>query len=293
MLIINDNYNSLYTLNAINESSAASDKFERKCIRYLKKKYPNHSFSLKGRDNKTTSDILVDDKFYIECKMTESTASSKKGAQATGFGLRLSDDKKSFCVSDTAVNNKSAAEMIKYINKHFEEFNKLTKPNTGTVSINIDQKTFAEWISLYYKQKGSKFFIINYNGNLILFKNSVKNLLKYFDIFASARYYSNGSKNLPVKHRDSVLAVLNNKYNISNVTTDDIKTYIKTDDIIENPYLELENITAYLSDYKQTPGTYRLMRSTGIGCVRVLFDLKAKTDQDIRDVEIFENYLNK
>jgi hypothetical protein len=293
MLIINDNYNLLHTLNITNESSAASDKFERKCLRYLKKKYPNHSFSLKGGDNKTTSDILVDGKFYIECKMTESTVSSKKGAQATGFGLRLSDDKKSFCLSDTAINNKSASEMIKYINKNFEEFNKLINPNTGTVNLNIDQKTFAEWINLYYKQKGSKFFIINYNGNLILFKNTVKNLLKYFDIFASARYYSNGSKNLPVKYREQVLAVLNNKYNISDVFLDNTRTYIKTNDIIENKYIKLKDVIAYLSDYKQKPGIYRLMRSTGIGCVRVLFELKAKTEQDIRDVEVFENYLNK
>jgi hypothetical protein len=292
MLFINKQYNELSQLKVINESSVASDSFEKSCIRFLKKNYPDHNFILKGGDNKTVLDILVDDSFYIECKMTESTVSPKKGAQVTGFGIKPSEDNKSFILSNTVTSNEYANIILKYINDNFDEFIKVSKPHTKTCDINLDQKLFATYIYNYYNNKGAKFFIINYNKKFVLFKNTISNLLKYFDISACARYYSNGTKSLPTKYIDPVLSVLKNKYNITNVVLNNDSVYIKSEDLIETPYIDCDTCQIYLSDYKQEPGTYRVMKCQNIGSTRVLFTIKAKLAQDQKDIDTFEKYLN-
>ena len=93
MLIISERYNSIQSLACKCKfyETKDSDNFEKSCARYLRKQFPDHTFIVKGGNNKTISDILVDDKFYIECKMTESNNKSCV-AQSTGFGIKLVDD---------------------------------------------------------------------------------------------------------------------------------------------------------------------------------------------------------
>ena len=289
MLIVNYKYESLDRLLRMTNETVNSDRFESKCVRYLRKNYPNHTFTLRGGSNNQVSDILVDDKFYIECKMAES-GDSKMGAQSTGFGLKLVDS--CFECSDTAANNDAALKMLDYINNNFSDFSKFTEPLSGNLDLNLEPLIFAEWISKYYTNKGVLFFITCYNNEYVIFENTPANLIKYFNIAATVRYYKYGTKNLPISQRESTLAALKQKYNISSVEFNGRRATIKTDDVIESPYFDTPDIHLYISNKNQKPGCYRLMKLSSIGTPRVLFSLHSILPQDANDLSQFENYLN-
>lgn len=293
MLIVNDSYKSLHTIiNSINET-LCSDRFESKCARYLRKNYPEHKFSVRGGNNNTVSDILVDDKFYIECKMTEN-GDSKSGAQSTGFGIKLVDENTNphFECSDTAINNTAASKMLEYINSNLDQFIKITKPHSSTSDLNVDPSIFAEWISNYYSNKNVLFFIVPFNNELAIFKNTPANLLKYFNISATARYYSNGSKNLPICQRENVIAALKKVFADLDVYYDNNHTIIKTSSEIDSPYFDAPGIKVYLSTKHQKPNEYRLMKLPGLGSPRILFSLYSKRGPDSCDISEFERYIN-
>ena len=139
MLFVNENYNSLYKILYIVNETKDSDKFESKCARYLRKQFPDHKFTVKGGSNNQVSDILVDNKFYIECKMTEN-GTKKNGAQSTGFGIKLVSDngKQYFECSETASDNESANKILKYINDNVNDFISITEPHSKTVDLDIN-----------------------------------------------------------------------------------------------------------------------------------------------------------
>lgn len=295
MLVISKKYESLnriLTKNITNETKD-SDNFESKCARYLRRQYPNHKFALKGGNNKMVSDILVDNTFYIECKMTEN-GNKKVGAQSTGFGIKLIEDgdNKYFECSETANDNEAASKIMRYINNNIDDFVKLTVPHTSKVMLDLDQSVFAEWMHDYYKNKNVAFFITALNNEYAIFKNTVRNILKYFDIVAFARYYSNGSKNLPLNQRDSVIAALNELYHISSVKFNDRETIVKINSNIIDPYFEVDGTRFYLSDKNQKQNEYRIMKISGVGSPRILFGLSAKSTQDVKDLDQFAKYLN-
>ena len=293
MLIVNNKYESLDRilngLCCVNET-AQSDRFESKCARYLRKQFPNHKFTVKGGSNNQVSDILVDDKFYIECKMTEN-GDSKAGAQSTGFGLKIADNK--FECSDTAEENESAVKMLDYINSNFSEFSKFNEPLSGNLDLDLDPSVFAEWISNYYSNKNVPFFIISHSDGYAIFKNTPANLLKYCNISATVRYYKYGTKNLPISQRDVALSALKKKYNISSVRYNNRECYVKTKDTVDSEYFDVDDLHLYISSKNQKPGEYRIMKLSGIGTPRVLFSLHSKADQDEADLKQFEDYINK
>ena len=294
MLIISEHYANIDTLIHTNKlyETKDSDSFEKKCARYLRKQYPNHKFDLKGGSNRMFSDILVDDSFYIECKMTENN-NKKVGAQSTGFGIKLNIDKHLFECSDTAENNEAAHEMLDYVNANFDTFSKLVNQHTSKIPFDMDQSVFASWISNYYKSKNVKYFISMYSGSYIIFENTPKNLLKYFDIVAFARYYANGTKNVPLSIRDSVLDYINKCLNVKSVRFDGLKTIITLKGIPDDKYIQVpDSIKVFLSDKGQKENEYRLMKVSSVGTPRILFGLSSKLEQDKKDLDKFEKFLN-
>lgn len=297
MFSIKEAYESLNKIlnhsHIVNETKD-SDRFESKCARYLRKQFPNHKFTVKGGNNKMTSDILVDDKFYIECKMTEN-GKKKVGAQSTGFGIKLVEDgdRKFFECSETADQNDAASKIMSYINDNFDSFVKLTEPHSSKIMFDLDQSVFAEWISDYYTKKNVEFFITAMNDEYSIFKNTAENLMKYFDIYAFARYYSNGSKDLPLGQREDLIAGLKKLCKVSSVTFNDRQSIIKVKDVIDQPYFDVNDTKLYLSDKNQKPNEYRVMKISGIGSPRILFSLHTKSSQDAKDLSQFEKYLSK
>lgn len=293
MLFVNKKYESLNRILHIVNETKDSDSFESKCARYLRKQFPDHKFTVKGGNNKTVSDILVDDKFYIECKMTEN-GKKKVGAQSTGFGIKLVEDgdKKFFECSETADDSDAASQIMSYINDNFDSFVKLTEPHSSKIEFDLDASVFANWIHDYYVKKGVEFFITALNNEYSIFKNTPENLLKYFDINAFARYYSNGSKDLPLSQRDDVIAGLKKQCKISSVRFDDKQSIIKVNGEIENPYFDIGDTKLYLSDKNQKPNEYRVMKVSGVGSPRILFSLHTKANQDVKDLEQFKKFLN-
>ena len=294
MLFINEKYTSINRiLHTVNETKD-SDSFESKCARYLRKQFPDHKFTVKGGNNKMVSDILVDDKFYIECKMTEN-GKKKVGAQSTGFGIRLVEDgdKRFFECSETADDSDAASQIMSYINDNFDSFVKLTEPHSSKIEFDLDASVFANWIHDYYVKKGVEFFITALNNEYSIFKNTPDNLLKYFDINAFARYYSNGSKDLPLSQRDAVLKGLQAQCDISSVRFDDRHSIVTVKNPIEDPYFDIGDTKIYLSDKNQKPNEYRVMKVSDVGSPRILFSLHTKANQDVKDLEQFKKFLSK
>lgn len=296
MFSIKEAYESLNRIlkyNIVNETKD-SDKFEFKCARYLRKQYPDHKFTVKGGNNKMFSDILVDDSFYIECKMTEN-GKKKVGAQSTGFGIKLVEDgnKKFFECSETADQSDAAAKIMDYINNNLDSFIKLTEPHSSKVMFDLDANIFADWISDYYTKKNVKFFITALGNEYSIFKNTADNLLKYFDITAFARYYSNGSKDLPLSQREDIVAGLKKQCAISSTTFNGKQTIIKVKNAIDQHYFDVCDTKVYLSDKNQKPNEYRVMKISGVGSPRILFSLHTKASQDAKDLEQFKKFLSK
>lgn len=293
MFSIRNAYESLNRILHIVNETKDSDSFESKCARYLRKQFPDHKFTVKGGNNKTVSDILVDDKFYIECKMTEN-GKKKVGAQSTGFGIKLVEDgdKRFFECSETADDSDAASQIMSYINDNFDSFVKLTEPHSSKIEFNLDASVFANWIHDYYVKKGVEFFITALNNEYSIFKNTSENLLKYFDINAFARYYSNGSKDLPLSQRDDLIAGLKKQCKISSSRYDDKQSFVTIKGEIENPYFDIGDTKIYLSDKDQKPNEYRVMKVSGVGSPRILFSLHTKANQDEKDLAQFEKFLN-
>ena len=296
MLIISERYNSIQSLACKCKfyETKDSDNFEKSCARYLRKQFPDHTFTVKGGNNKMTSDILVDDKFYIECKMTESNNKSCV-AQSTGFGIKLVDDGngKQFKCSDTASDSDAAHDILSYINNNIGSFEKLINQHSSKVAIEVDQHVLAEWMYNYYSHKNVAFFMSKYNGNYCIFKNSVDNILKYFDIIAYARYYANGTKDLPLSQRDDLIEGLKKQCKVSSYRYDDRKSIVCIKDEIENPYFYIGNTRVYLSNKNQKTNEYRVMKVSCIGSPRILFSLNTKVNQDTKDLEQFKKFLSK
>lgn len=289
MLFVNNKPYNVYK--SLNESKD-SDRFELKCTKYLRKLFPKHSFVVKGGNNKMFSDILVDDSFYIECKMTEN-GDKKNGAQSMAFGIQLvTDGKKSyFTKSEAALDIPETNAIMSYINRHIDQFAALTEPHTKTVNIELDKDTLARWLNKSYLSKNVQFFVTLYDGEFIIFQNTIPNIKKYFDIILSARYYSNGSKNLPLYQRDEAIEAIKSIYHIKSVRFDDNKTFVTIKDEIESPYIDTDDFQIYLSRVDDT-NEYRVMKIPGLGSPRVLFTVHTIKPQDKKDFDRFASYLN-
>jgi len=299
MLIINEEY--LANSNLLNNSNlllvnetADSDRFEAKCTRYLKKNYPDHKFTLKGGNNNQESDILVDDKFYIECKMTEN-GKKKNGSQSTGFSIKLNEAGNKFECAEYLDSNTDL--IMNDINNNFDQCIKLLKPHSKTYSIQLDQKVFAQWIYNYYTGKNVKFIFTVYKGKNVIFKNTVSNILKYFNILADVRYVKYGTKVLPNYLYDEVINSLKHKYKSlhikNNKDENDRNTVVTINSDIEDPYININDYTIYLSSNTDNDNEYKLMKVSKYGTARVVFTLHSKLEQDIKDLNAFNNYLNK
>lgn len=290
MLIINNSYTPLKMV--LNESEK-SDDFEKKCYNYLKATYSDRDFKLFGSNNNTVSDILVDNSFYIECKMSD--ASLGNGAQSTGFSLALVEDENGnnefVCSKQNYVKSKAMDEIISYINNNIDEFMELINPNSGTRDIFLSKDVFAKYISDYYNDKNVKFFMTSKDDKFIIFKNTPKKLSQYFDISACVRFFGYGTKDLPKGIRDDVISFLNSKYKVKSVRYDGPRTYVKIKNQLPSTHITYKDIGLFISnkDGRSLEGEYRVMKSTGRGAPRVMFKLKTIKNQSSSDLKSFES----
>jgi hypothetical protein len=295
MLIISNNHTGLNTLphvDKLTNESKDSDSFEKKCARYLRKCFPNHKFTVKGGNNKMFPDILVDDSFYIECKMTEN-GDKKNGAQVTGFGIHLSEDSKKphFECSDVALDIPETYDILSYINRHFNDYVAVINPSSKQTDIPLDKNILAKWIYKSYINKNVLFFATIYQGEIVILKNTVGNIKKYFDIILYARYYSNGSKNLPYYQQDDAIAAIKSLYHVKSVRCDGGKTYVVIPSNLDSQYIDVnKDLKIYLSATDNL-NEYRVMKITGIGSPRILFKLYSIAQQDKKDFDSLASYL--
>lgn len=216
----------------------------------------------------------------------------KNGAQSTGFGIKLDDKENKFIASDSVENDENAAKIVKYINKNFNDFKEINKSNSGTRDIDLDNNVFASYIHNYYSKKNVMFFITSYDDKLVIFKNTPSNLLKYFNIITSVRFFKNGTRDIPANIREKVINLLKKKYNATSERVDKKKTIIKIRSEIKEPYIDVDDTTIYLSKISDSSNEYRIMKVSDIGSPRVIFKIISKREQDQKDLQQFEDFIN-
>ena len=288
MLYINSTYTPIRCI--LNES-VASDSFEKMCYDYLKSNYPNRKFELRGSNNNTVADILVDDSFYIECKMSDTTLGN--GAQSTGFGLVLTEDlygnERFECSKQNYVKSKAVDEILNYINNNIDDFIALTEQNSGSINIELDKSVFAKYISEFYNDKNVKFFMTSKNGEFSIFKNSPRKIAQYFDISACVRYFGYGTKSIPKSKREEVINYLNSVYKVKSVRYEGSKTFVTLKKPLQSRYITFNDLNLFMSSAGCDKSEYRIRKLTGRGGARVMFKLRTIRNQLASDIEAFEN----
>jgi hypothetical protein len=223
--------------------------------------------------------------------MTEN-GKKRDGAQITCFNLLLDKENKfEIANRDKSDLVESSSNIIEYINSNFDSFSKLVNQNSKVVNVDLDKRVLSNYIHEFYDKKNVKFFITTFENKLVLFRNAPAKIEKYFDISASVRYVSNGTRNLPKNMRDSVSDFLKKRYKLKDIHYDGAHTIITSADPIEEKYIDFNDSHLYISDYNLDENAYRVMKLADKGSPRVLLKVKTKRNQDASDLESFEKYI--
>ncbi|EOA07594.1 Type II restriction modification system endonuclease [Mycoplasma yeatsii 13926] len=259
------------------------EQFEEKALEFLKNNFSDPSnFSLEGKSNSNTSDILYKDRineFYIEVKMPIS--------QSGQFVLNEDKQNKKFIYSDKNRSklNEFSEEILTYMNSNFNFFseNKKTK-----AEIALDKQIFYNWIINYYENKNVKFIITLYDSKYIIFP--IHKLSSYFDVYAIYREKQSGSRRLSTKNLDDFKKALQEnqiKYAFDNMD-------IKSEQDLDNLIIRSEN-NRYLLKWKDDRYDIRHLSNTRNS--NVIFSLKLfkKLDENMlkEDLKYFKDLLKK
>lgn len=204
------------------------EDFEKDCVKYLNRNFGRYAdFIHEGGSDSTISDIEVNtisgSNFYIEAKLCP--------AQCGQFVLLPDIASSTFIYSQknsTPINN-SAKKIMDYMNQCFEDFKEAG--TAGKEIIMVDgQEVFSEWITGYYKNKGTKYFITN---NYILLP--IEEFSDYFYVTADYRVKRSGSSNVGKGNIPNVINYINSyDYVIDNIRADKSKLFVESTESLHN-----------------------------------------------------------
>ncbi|KNG79123.1 hypothetical protein [Mycoplasma sp. HU2014] len=259
------------------------EQFEKKALEFLKNNFSHpNNFSLEGKSNSNTSDILYKDhtnKFYIEVKMPIS--------QSGQFVLNEDKQNKKFIYSDKNKSklNEFSEEILTYMNGNFSFFSEYKKTKA---EISLDKQIFYNWIINYYENKNVKFIITLYESKYIIFP--IYKLSSYFNVFAIYREKQSGSRRLSIKNLDDFKKAL--QENQIKYTFEDVD--IRSEQDLDNLVIRSEN-NRYLLKWKDD--RYDIRHLSNIRNSNVIFSLKLfkKLDENMlkEDSKHFEDTLKK
>lgn len=239
------------------------ENFESECLKFLKKEYPNYTFSRSGGADSTIPDIYVENDgtpYYIEVKMPN--------AQSGQFVVIYDEESGTFKFSDKnkTQENPYTDEIIRYMNIEFEKFR-----NAGTKGeeILIDTKIFIDWIIDNYKEKDVRYFITKKDDNFILIP--IDDFGKYFNVKAVYRVKKSGSSSVPISKFPIVQKYLTNMK---------IENKIKNNKLFVNNYhntpfyFNIENNDYYIPDNTENCKEVRKLSHTNNA--NVIFEISLK-----------------
>lgn len=245
------------------------EEFEINCTQYLNKNFGEFAkFTHLGSSNSTVADIKVETKnktnFYIEAKHSP--------AQCGQFVLlpNLKEQKFEYSNKNVVPINEFSQKIINFMNGHFEKFK-----NAGTSGEKIEfpncSKIFAEWIVLYYKSKGVKFFITN---NYTIFP--IEKFLEFFDVSAIYRIKRSGSS--PVGHAkiNQIKTYITQNYATNEVKVVGGKIFVLSDAELHNKRFVLSG-NEYM--FSKRRNEYEVRKLSNTFNANVIFSISLKPNK--------------
>ena len=157
------------------------EQFEIDCTNYLQENYKDMIFEHNGGSNSTTSDIKVNNEYYIEVKHTP--------AQCCQFVLFPENNYFYYSQDNKNPLNQYSAKIIDYMNQKYEYYSDKNKKAKPIIYDNC-QADFFGCIKEFYAHKNVKYFITN--DFLIV---PIDNIQDVFEVSAVYRVKKSGSKN--------------------------------------------------------------------------------------------------
>ena len=243
------------------------EDFENDCTKYLNTNFGKYAnFIHEGGSNSTLSDIEVIRKrggnFYIEAKLCP--------AQCGQFVLLpdITYSRFVYSLKNTTPINSSAKKIMGYMNQYFEDFK---EAGTAGKEILMDngQEIFSEWITGYYKNKGTKYFITN---NYILLP--IEEFSDCFNVTADYRVKRSGSADVGKRNMPNVISYINtHDYLIENTRKDKSKLFVKSSKSLHNRRFLLEGYE-YMFSIRGSEYEIRKLSNTFNANVIFSIDLK-------------------
>lgn len=250
------------------------EQLELTCTKWLCQTYGNY-FQHQGASDSTVSDILYskgNKEFYIEVKSPV--------AQSGQFVVTPDVTNKKFLYSKK--NKKPLTSLsLKILSEMEKDFNSFASAGTKGKSIQLSQSLMADWITTAYKKKDVKFFITKKEStDPILIP--LDKFANYFDINAMYRTKRSGSRSVDPNKMTAILDSLNNSYQIS----DNLISFEKP---IVNQKFSFNENNYFLSP--QGENRYRLRQLSKTNNANVIFSIKIKQEQDLKDLILFQQSL--
>lgn len=257
-------------------------EFEIKCTDYLNDTFGFYaSFYHEGGSDSTKSDIRVETNtsktFYIDAKHCP--------AQCGQFVLLPNISTRTFEYSKKNVNKKNihADKIIDFMNESFDEFKE-----AGTAGKNIDMPNgsaiFSDWIMQAYKEKCTRFFIIN-DFKIIC----IDDFSKYFSVSAKYRIKRSGSGHVGKSRLSAVAALLEDEQNISSVIKKGDKLFVTSLINLHNSRFVYDG-NEYM--FSKRGSEYEVRKLSDTYNANVIFSIELKNDKSGLENSEFITYLN-
>lgn len=244
------------------------EEFEIQCYEDLNGEFGEYAkFLLMGGSNSNTSDIKVETlkqkEFFIEIKHSP--------AHCGQFVLLPNLETKSFDYSklNTTPINKSALQIIDFMNKNFESF-KEAGTSGKSIDIKNSSKIFSKWIIETYKHKNVKFFISN--DNIII---PIEKISKYFNIKATYRVKRSGSSKVENRDVNLIKDYISNNYAISTFYQNNGSLFVSSNENLHNKRFIITGFEYMLS---ARDDNYEIRKLSNTFNANVIFSIELKSN---------------
>ena len=256
----------------------AWQRFEDDCCKHLNNTYGSARvrFIVNGGSDSTSSDIKVYingiNKFNIEVKSPD--------AQSGQFVVLNENGKLVFSPRNKS-DIEEAKPFLEYMNAHYDRYATATRAG---VDLDMDSDACNEWIINHYLQKNSRYMITHDGFSFVIFP--IEEYGKYFTTTCRYRIKKSGSTDIPVGTSRSVASLFNGtpQYMGKKLYVKSSKYYAKGDRLSLGEY-------NYLVSEKLSDGSLYIRRLSNTHNANVIFVISLKQDQDIRDLNAFEEAL--
>lgn len=234
------------------------EQFEIDCTNHLKETYKDKTFVHNGGSDSTTSDIKVDDDYYIEVKHTP--------AQCCQFVLFPEDNHFYYSSDNKKPLNQYSARIINFMNQNYEYYSNGNK--SKAIVYNNCEFDFFGCVKEFYKIKNVKYFITN---NFILVP--IDKIQDVFDITAVYRVKKSGSKNPSKSMIDKLTQYISQNYNTNSINYDGKHFIIDSNDNLNKQVFMIDE---YKYMFAEKDNKFILRQLSNTCNSNVIFSIKLK-----------------